>query len=172
MRYECKYKRGVFPKGAHAVEFKIMQEAVGLDKLGEKIFFGVFNSASESVLASMPGETTESLDNFIQGLPDFINRKPGEFGIWPEAERLGKIVVGHEQDGKLKYLRGLGVDLLKRMLALGGKPVPMNATEDQLVLEAAKLDGNAPVAAEEGPAGPPTPPPQGMAEPEAKAKKK
>lgn len=117
-----------------------MLRPIGLDDNGEKIFFGQLDTADLNVLNALPGETTETLDAFIQGRPEFQKRVPGEIGIWFESERLGKIVVGHQKDGAIAKMKALGQKMLRAMLAAAGQSFPVTASTDELALAAAELD--------------------------------
>lgn len=139
-RYECKWMRAKFPKGAHVLEFTRMQDPVGVDKNGEKIFFGVLDTANPEILRAMPGETPESLDAWLQSRRQFKERVPGVDGVWLESERLGKVIVGHEKNGAVKTLMGYGEKMLRSILAAAGKSFPVTASLEELAIEASALD--------------------------------
>ena len=119
-----------------------MDEPIGLDRNGERIYFGTVDTGSAETLRAMPGETTESLDAWIQSRRQFKDRVPGIKGVWLESERLGKVIVGHENDGKFKWLMGMGAAYLRDLLAKAGKAFPMSASDQELAAAAAALDAS------------------------------
>jgi hypothetical protein len=121
------------------LEFQCMTKPVGLDENGEKIFFGVLDTADSNILAAFPEETTETLDAWIQSRVEFQKRIVGVTGIWLEHERLGKVIVGYKQDGAIEKMKALGQKMLRAMLSAAGRSFPVTATDDELALAAVEL---------------------------------
>lgn len=138
-KYECIHKRAIFPKGAIALTFKPMKDPVGLDKDHKPIFFGALDTANAELLQAAVGETTESLDAFLQSRDDFKNRVVGKAGIWLEEERIGKVVVGYKDEGKMEFVTRLGLKGLRSILAIAGKPFAPTDGVKELAAAAAQL---------------------------------
>jgi hypothetical protein len=78
------------------------------------------------------GLKSEQIEEIVERQGDFVNRVPGQAGIWLKEDRVH--AANNERFCKIRAeLRALGAPALRRKLAESNLEVPVNASDDDLV---------------------------------------